>query len=60
MNDIMLRIVITSFYKQIISKRFKIHNKKTTSLKMLTVNFKKLIDIKARNIKKVVFFIKSS
>ena len=59
-NDTMLRIMTTSFYKQIINKRFKAHNKRTTSLKMLTVSFRKLIDIRTRNIKKIVLFIESS
>ena len=58
-NDTMLRIVATSSYKQIIGKRFKAHNRRTTPLEMLTASFRKLTGIRARDIEKVVLFIES-
>ena len=59
-NDIMLRIIVTSLYKNIINKRFKKQKRKRTSLKKLTFKFKKRIEMKSKNIKKIKSFIISS
>ena len=59
-NDIMFRIIITSLYKNIINKRFKKQKQKRTSLKKLTFKFKKRIEMKSKNIKKIKLFIISS
>ena len=56
-NDIMLRIIITSSYKNIINKQFKKQKRKRTSLKKLIFKFKKRIEIKSKSIKKIKSFI---
>ena len=59
-NDIMLRIMITSFYKYVIDRRFKAQNRRITSLKTLIAKFRRHTDIKARNIEKVESFVEVS
>ena len=59
-NDIMFRIVITSFYKHVINKKFNTQNRRITLLKTLIVKFKKHASIKARNIKKIESFVETS
>ena len=56
-NDIMLRIIITSLYKNIINKRFKKQKRKRISLKKLNFKFKKRIEMKSKSIKKIKSFI---
>ena len=59
-NDIMLRIIVISFYKYVINKKFKAQNKKIILLKTLIVKFKKHTNIKTKNIKKIKSFVEIS
>ena len=59
-NDIMLRIMITSFYKYVIDRKFKTQNRRITSLKTLIAKFRKHTNIKARNIEKIEPFVETS
>ena len=56
----MFRIKVTFFYKHVINKKFIIYNKRKTSLKTLTIKFKKFINVKTKKLKKLKLFIETS